>query len=70
MEHKKRPKKKATVLKDQCVACGCCEKVCPMNAIEVYKGIYAKVKEACIGCGKCKFACPASVIEIVEVSYE
>lgn len=58
-------KKKATVSKE-CVACGRCLKACPINAIAIYKGMYAVVDEdRCLGCGKCAAACPASVISIV-----
>ncbi|MDR1931964.1 MAG: 4Fe-4S binding protein [Spirochaetales bacterium] len=49
-----------------CVACGCCEAVCPKNAIAVFKGVRAVVDEnKCVGCGKCMRACPAEVIELV-----
>lgn len=49
-----------------CVACGCCVKVCPRQAITVPKGIFAEVERAqCVGCGLCANACPASVIEIM-----
>lgn len=62
MERKKR---KAFVNTDDCVACGCCIKVCPRNAIEIWKGIMAKVDiSKCVGCEK---ECPASVIKIQEV---
>ena len=64
----KKKKRKALVLEKLCVACGCCVKVCPRNAISVYKGIKALVDtDLCIGCGKCAKECPASVIEIREV---
>lgn len=47
----------------ECVACGSCVKVCPFNAISIYKGMYAEVDwEKCVGCGKCIKACPADVI--------
>ena len=60
-----KKRKKAKVDTSLCVACGCCVKVCPLSAIEIYKGIYAKVhKERCVGCGKCAAECPASVIAI------
>lgn len=62
----KKAKKIAFVGRD-CVACGCCEKVCPMSAIQVYLGVRAQVDgEKCVGCGKCEKACPAAVITITE----
>ena len=62
------PKRKATISARECVACGCCVKVCPLSAIQVVKGITAQVdKERCVGCGKCAKECPASIIEIQEV---
>lgn len=64
-------KRKAEVQKDNCVACGCCVKVCPRGAITVYKGIYAEVNERlCVGCRKCEKECPASVIQMKEYSDE
>ena len=47
-------KKCAVVNSELCVACGSCQKVCPMGAIRVYKGLYAITDGArCIGCGRC-----------------
>lgn len=61
-------KRKAKVKKEQCVACGCCVKVCPRAAITVPKGICAVIDEQlCVGCGKCVKECPASIIELREV---
>jgi len=63
-----RKKRKAVVNQRNCVACGCCIKVCPMGAIAVIKGIMAQVDPAkCVGCGKCAKECPASIITIQEV---
>ncbi|MCI8326601.1 MAG: 4Fe-4S binding protein [Lachnospiraceae bacterium] len=62
-------KRKATVNILECVACGCCIKVCPKNAIAIPKGIHAEIsKDLCVGCGKCAKECPASVItlEVIE----
>lgn len=60
--------RKAIVDTDSCVACGCCMRVCPMKAIEIYRGTMAKVNhEKCVGCGLCAKECPASVIVIKEV---
>ena len=57
-------KRKAVINRKQCVACGCCMKVCPRNAITIPKGIHADVnRQLCVGC-------PASVIsfEVLEVA--
>ena len=60
---------KAVVDRSTCVACGCCVKVCPLQAIEIVQGITAQIKEEkCVGCGKCARECPARVIKILEVS--
>ena len=68
LQAKVKPKKKAHVLQNECVACGTCVKACPKNAITVYKGIYAVVDESlCTGCTKCMKVCPASVIHMKEV---
>ncbi len=56
-------KRKAIINIRECVACGCCIKVCPRGAISIPKGIYAEIdKSLCIGCGKCANECPASII--------
>lgn len=60
--------RKASVRQSDCVACGCCIKVCPKGAITIPDGVYARInRELCVGCGKCAKECPASVIT-VEVS--
>ena len=64
-----RKKRRAYVEQRDCVACGCCVKVFPLNAIQVYRGLYALVDEdKCVGCGRCAKECPATVIEIREVT--
>ena len=63
-----RKRRSALVDQGACVACGCCVKVCPLQAIEIIRGITAQVKqEKCVGCGKCAQECPASVIVIEQV---
>lgn len=53
----------------ECVACGCCVRVCPKEAIQIAWVISARVDlKKCVGCGKCAKVCPAAVIEIVERS--
>lgn len=62
-----RKKRRAVVAGKDCVACGCCVKVCPKGAIQVIKGIMAQVDaEKCVGCSKCAKECPASVITMQE----
>ena len=64
-----RRKRKAFVARQDCVACGCCVKVCPIGAIEVIRGLYARVNgDRCVGCGRCAKECPASVITIREAA--
>jgi Pyruvate/2-oxoacid:ferredoxin oxidoreductase delta subunit len=64
-----RKRRKAVVAQEDCVACGCCVKVCPLSAIRVVKGIAAQVDtEKCVGCGKCARECPATVITIQEAA--
>lgn len=61
----------ACIQTDSCVACGCCLKVCPRQALTIWKGSYAAVDEnLCVGCGKCARECPASVIEIIPRNQE
>ena len=63
-----KKKRKAFVQQSDCVACGCCVKVCPLGAIQIMNGIMAEVDMTkCVGCGKCAKECPASVIIIREV---
>ena len=49
----------------QCVACGCCVRKCPRQALEIKDGVIVKVDEKlCVGCGICEKICPAGIIEI------
>ena len=69
MEIKAKAKRCAFVRTDICVACGCCVKVCPFSAIQILKGITARVdRDKCVGCGKCARECPASIITLEEVA--
>ena len=64
-------RRKAVLDRKSCVACGCCVKICPMQAIEVVNGISAHIDlQRCVGCGRCVLECPASIIELTEAEYE
>ena len=39
-----KKRRKAVVDGSDCVACGCCVKVCPLQAIEIVRGMMARVK--------------------------
>lgn len=57
-------KRYASVDKTTCVACGACEIVCPLGAVRIHKGCFAKVAEdKCVGCGKCEKVYPANSIK-------
>lgn len=69
MEETRKRRRNAYVNENDCVACGCCVKVCPLGAIRVFRGIAARVdEEKCVGCGQCVRECPASVIELREAA--
>lgn len=53
-----------------CVACGCCVKVCPMSAIQIFHGVMAVVDQGkmCWLRKVCVKACPATVISIWEAA--
>ena len=60
-------KKLAIPNKKICVACGVCLKVCPREALSIYKGCFAQVDAPkCVGCGLCAKSCPAGCIDITE----
>ena len=39
-----RKRRRARVAQEDCVACGCCVKVCPLGAIQVERGLFARVE--------------------------
>lgn len=69
LEEKKNTKIAGAVVNpDNCIRCGSCVRVCPVNAITIAEGQKAVVDASkCIGCGKCKTICPHETIEIFAV---
>ena len=47
-------------ISDDCVACGACAEVCPMDAIAEGDGKYEIDADKCISCGACADACPVA----------
>lgn len=46
-------KRQAEIDRDRCVACGACCKVCPREALTIFKGCYAVVDGVrCVGFGR------------------
>ena len=52
---------------ENCVGCGKCEKICPMEAIKVNED-KVSVSTDCIGCGICATNCPKKAIDMVQIS--
>jgi ferredoxin len=48
---------------DQCVGCGSCENVCPVEAIKI-EGGKAEISDDCVECGACVSECPIDAISI------
>jgi len=48
---------------NECIACGACEPVCPVECIsEVDDGKRRIDEDACIDCGSCAAECPVDCI--------
>lgn len=55
---------KPNVIEKKCTSCGCCIRICPVNAI-AFKGQKAFIDQSiCIGCGECLCACKFNSIFI------
>lgn len=61
-----KPKKNNHIRKviKECIGCGACSSVCPVDALKMVMGQYGYYQpqidaDKCIDCGKCKNACPA-----------
>ena len=54
----------AVVNQEECIGCGKCEDVCPVEAIKVVEG-KATVSDECIDCGACVDECPVEAINLL-----
>ena len=50
------------IISDDCVKCGACVDVCPLNAINEGDAKYEIVKDICSDCGACEGVCPMGAI--------
>ena len=64
------PIRKIKVLEDNCIGCGECISVCPVNAIWLEKPSPIHIDEKCVFCGKCVPICTVTAIELVEEFFE
>ena len=55
--------KMAYKVNDNCVNCGACEPVCPVEAISEKDGARVIDADKCISCGSCAAECPSEAIE-------
>lgn len=49
------------VISEDCVMCGSCAEVCPVQAIAESDGQYEIDPALCIDCGTCSYVCPLGV---------
>jgi ferredoxin len=49
---------------DECIGCGACADICPVNAVQLVEDKPRVDPDWCIGCGVCATECPAGVISI------
>jgi hypothetical protein len=59
-QHQARP----FVMKDRCIGCGKCVKVCPKSAIKLARKKSTINHTLCIGCFECMTVCPEHAIDI------
>ena len=52
----------AYVISDECLACGTCASVCPVEAIAEAGSKYEIDADKCLSCGTCAGECPVSAI--------
>ncbi len=50
--------------KEQCIGCSHCVRVCPTQALRVWRGKAALDHDKCVDCGDCERVCPVSAIQV------
>ncbi len=57
----------AFIITSECVKCGVCLDVCPVDAIIESEEHYM-ITDACVDCGKCVEVCPIDAIKNVKMN--
>ena len=52
----------AYVISDDCISCGACAGVCPVEALSAGADHYEIIAEVCVDCVACVAACPTGDI--------
>ncbi|MBU1125028.1 MAG: DUF362 domain-containing protein [Candidatus Omnitrophica bacterium] len=55
---------KPNVITEKCTSCGCCIKICPVQAISLKEKKAFIDQSRCIGCGECLCACTFNAVSI------
>lgn len=50
--------------RDECIGCGACEEICPVDAVKLVDDKAEVDQDWCIGCGVCAVSCPSEAISI------
>ena len=50
------------IISDECISCGACEPVCPVEAISEGESIYIIDPNLCTDCATCVDECPVDAI--------
>ena len=50
------------VQRDNCSGCGDCDRICPVDAVEIVDGKSMIDPDTCIGCGLCQGVCTYDAI--------
>jgi NAD-dependent dihydropyrimidine dehydrogenase PreA subunit len=53
------------IVEDECINCGACEPVCPVECISEKDDKRVIAEADCIDCGACEAECPVSCIKEV-----